>query len=31
MVSEDFELSFHAKKMLKETRETSESEYVDLE
>ena len=31
MVSEDFELSSHAKKMLKEARETPESEYVDLE
>jgi len=31
ILSEDFELSEHAKKALKEARETPESEYVDLE
>ena len=31
VLSEDFELSDHAKKGLKEARETPESEYADLE
>ena len=31
ILSEDFELSEHAKKALKEARETPESEYVDLQ
>ena len=31
VLSEKFELSEHAKKALKEARETPESEYVDLE
>ena len=31
VLKEDFELSEHAKKELKEARETPESEYVDLE
>lgn len=31
VLSEDFELSEHAKKELKEARETPESEYADLE
>jgi len=31
LISEDFELSEHAKNALKEARDTSESEYVDLE
>ena len=31
LISEDFELSEHAKNALKEARKTSESEYVDLE
>ena len=30
ILSEDFELSEHAKLALKESRETPESEYVDL-
>lgn len=30
LLSEDFELSEHAKKALKEARETPESEYVDV-
>ncbi len=30
LLSEDFELSEHAKKALKEARETPESEYLDL-
>lgn len=30
LLSEDFELSEHAKKALKEARETPEAEYVDL-
>ncbi len=30
LLSEDFELSEHAKKALKEARETPESEYVNL-
>lgn len=30
ILSENFELSEHAKKALKEARETSESEYVEL-
>jgi hypothetical protein len=30
VISEDFELSEHAKKALKEARDTPESEYVDL-
>lgn len=30
VLNEDFELSDHAKKALKEARETPESEYVDL-
>ncbi len=31
VLSEDFELSEHAKKALKEARDTPESEYVDLQ
>ncbi len=31
VITEDFELSEHAKKELKEARETPESEYVELE
>ncbi len=31
VVGEDFELSMHAKKALKEARKTSKSEYADLE
>ncbi len=30
VLSEDFELSAHAKKALKEARETPEKDYVDL-
>ena len=30
LISEDFELSNHAKKKLKEARETPESEYIEL-
>ena len=31
LISEDFELSEHAKNALKEARETTDTEYVDLE
>ena len=30
VISEDFELSDHAKKALKDARDTPESEYIDL-